>query len=150
MEPHFWPNVSVCRLFETKSFSKPMNDEHNWIKPDISHDDVIKWKHFSRYWPFVRVIHRSSVNSPLKGQWRRALMFQLICAWTNTLRANNREASYLRRHRAHCDVTVIPFPSNKSSDQHFTEHLKTYQPHKSNPLFSIQPWYLSMPRDPFR
>ena len=24
-----------------------------------SHDDVIKWKHFPRYWPFVRRIHRS-------------------------------------------------------------------------------------------
>ena len=22
------------------------------------HDDVIKWKHFPRYWPFVRGIHR--------------------------------------------------------------------------------------------
>ena len=38
------------------------------------HDDVIKWKHFPRYWPFVRVIHRSPVNSPHKGQWRGALM----------------------------------------------------------------------------
>ena len=27
------------------------------------HDDVIKWKHFSRYWPFLRGIHRSRVNS---------------------------------------------------------------------------------------
>ena len=26
-------------------------------------DDVIKWKHFPRYWPFVRGIHRSSLNS---------------------------------------------------------------------------------------
>ena len=25
------------------------------------HDDVIKWKHFSRYWPFLRGIHRSPV-----------------------------------------------------------------------------------------
>ena len=25
----------------------------------VSHDDVIKWKHFPRYWPFVRGIHRS-------------------------------------------------------------------------------------------
>ena len=25
------------------------------------HDDVIKWKHFPRYWPFVRGIHRSPV-----------------------------------------------------------------------------------------
>ena len=28
------------------------------------HDDVIKWKHFLRYWPFVWGIHRSSVNFP--------------------------------------------------------------------------------------
>ena len=34
------------------------------------HDDVNKWKHFPRYWPFVRGIHRSPVNSPHKGQWR--------------------------------------------------------------------------------
>ena len=32
------------------------------------HDDVIKWKHFPRYWPFVRGIHRWPVNSPHKGQ----------------------------------------------------------------------------------
>ena len=32
------------------------------------HDDVIKWKHFPRYWPFVRGIHRPPVNSPHKGQ----------------------------------------------------------------------------------
>ena len=25
---------------------------------NVSHDDVIKWKHFPRYWPFVRGIHR--------------------------------------------------------------------------------------------
>ena len=26
---------------------------------DLLHDAVIKWKHFPRNWPFVRVIHRS-------------------------------------------------------------------------------------------
>ena len=41
----------------------------------VSHDDVIKWKHFPRFWPFVRGIHRSPVNTPHKGQWRGALMF---------------------------------------------------------------------------
>ena len=50
----------------------------------ISHDDVIKWKHFRRYWPFVRGIHRSPVNSPHKGQWHGALMLSLICTWTNS------------------------------------------------------------------
>ena len=31
------------------------------------HDDIIKWKHFPRYWPFVWRIHRSPVNSPHQG-----------------------------------------------------------------------------------
>ena len=70
------------------------------------HDDVIKWKHFPRYWPFMRGIHRSPVNSPRKGQWRGALMFSLICAWINGW-VNNREVGNLRHHRAHYDVIVI-------------------------------------------
>ena len=69
-------------------------------------DDVIKWNHFPRYWPFVRGIHRSPVNSPHKGQWRGVLMFSLICAWTNDW-VNNHEAGDLRRHRTHYDVTVM-------------------------------------------
>ena len=72
-----------------------------------SHDDVIKWKDFPRYWPFVRGIHRSPVNFPHKGQWRGALMFSLICVWINGW-VNNREAGDLRRYRAHYDVIVIP------------------------------------------
>ena len=72
------------------------------------HDDVIKWKHFPRYWPFVRGIHRSPVNSPHKGQWRGALMFPLICVWINGW-VNNREAGDLRRYRGHYDVSVMWF-----------------------------------------
>ena len=70
------------------------------------HDDVIKWKHFPRYWPFVRGIHQSPVNSPLKGQWRGALMFSVICAWINGW-VNNGEARDLRRQNAHYDVIVM-------------------------------------------
>ena len=77
-----------------------------YIQMYYSHDGVIKWKHFSRYWPFVRGIHRSPVNSPHKGQWRGASMFSLICAWINGW-VHNREAGDLRRHRAHCDVIVM-------------------------------------------
>ena len=72
----------------------------------FNHDDVIKWKHFPRYWPFVRGIHRSPVNSPHEGQWRGALMFPLICVWINSW-VNNPEAGNLRRHRAHCNVSVM-------------------------------------------
>ena len=74
------------------------------------HDDVIKWKHFPRYWQFVRGIHRSTVNSPHKGQWRGALMFPLICAWINGS-VNNSEAGDLRRHRTQYDVIVMRRPN---------------------------------------
>ena len=65
------------------------------------HDDVVKWKHFLCYWPFVRGIHRGH-----KGQWRGALMFSLICTWINGW-VNNGEAGDLRRHRGHHDVNVM-------------------------------------------
>ena len=71
------------------------------------HDDVIKINiKAPRYWPFVRGIHRSPVNSPHKAQWRGALMFILMCARINGW-ANNREAGDLRRYRAHYDVIVM-------------------------------------------
>ena len=72
----------------------------------VFHDDVIKWKHFPRYWPFMREIHQSPVNFPHKGQWRGALMFALICVWINGW-VNNREAGDLRRYRVHYDVIVM-------------------------------------------
>ena len=70
------------------------------------HDDVIKWKHILYYWPFMRGIHQSPVNSPHKGQWCGALMFSLICAWIRGW-VNNRGAGDLRCHHAHYDITVM-------------------------------------------
>ena len=81
-----------------KTLHKQWRIVHKWQK----HYDVIKWKHFPRYWPFVRGIHRW----PHKGQWRGALMFSLICTWINGW-VNTREAGDLRRRRAHYDVTVM-------------------------------------------
>ena len=89
----------------------------------IFHDDVIKWKHFPRYWPFVWGIHRSPANSPRKGQWRGALMFSLICVWINGW-VNNGE---LRRYRAHYDVTVMSgCTASVLSSYRFTQWLATH------------------------
>ena len=76
----------------------------------VKYDDVIKGKHFPRYWSFVRGIHRSTVNSPHKCQWRGAMMFSLICVWINGW-VNNRKADDLRRYCVHCDVTVMKLSS---------------------------------------
>ena len=54
----------------------------------------------------LRGIRRSPLNSSHTDQWRGALMFSLICAWTNGW-VNNQDAGDLRRHRAHYDVTVM-------------------------------------------
>ena len=72
----------------------------------LLHDDVIKRRHFPRYWPFVRGIHRPPVNSQHKGQLRGALMFSLICVWINGW-VNNRVAGDLRRHGVHYDAIVM-------------------------------------------
>ena len=66
--------ILIFQSLSNATFTLPSQSMINWI--DIlrqqsllfttwyiavkSHDDVIKWKHFPRYWPFVRGIHRST------------------------------------------------------------------------------------------
>ena len=87
-------------------FSWRSNSRFEELKLYSSHDDVIKWKHFPRNWPFVRWIHRSRWIPQHKGQWRGALMFSLICVWINGW-INTREAGDLRRYRGHYDVIIM-------------------------------------------
>ena len=90
-------SFSWRRAFNDHAYSGRHIEHHTlWL-----HDDVIKWKHIPRYWPFVQEIHRSPVNSPHKVQWRGALMFSLI--W----------AGNLRRHRARYDVIVMSLYATK-------------------------------------
>ena len=110
------PPISISKLHASQVAMHTARDPL-WRGPKY-HDDVIKWKHFLRYWPFVRGIHRSPVNSPHKGQWRAALMSSLICAWINGW-VNNREAGDLRRHRTNYDVTVmIPYMKSMTAAKH--------------------------------
>ena len=54
-------------------------------------------------------IHRSSVNSPHKGQWRGALMFSLIGAWINRWVNNGEAGDFNTLSRSlwrHCNVAV--------------------------------------------
>ena len=90
----WWLGAVRCRR---PNFVSVYTQDQQLKDTRIWHNDVIKWKHFSRYWPFGWGIRRSPVNFPHKGQWRGVLMFYLICAWTGDL----------RHHRAHYDVTVM-------------------------------------------
>ena len=85
----------------------PVQAPATWMKLKwLMHHDVIKWKHFLCYWPFVWGIHCSPVNSPHKGHWHGALMCYLICPWING-QVINREAGDLRHHHAYHDATVM-------------------------------------------
>ena len=66
--------------------------------------DVFKWRHFPRYWPFVRGIHQSPVNSPTKDSDAELWCF-LWSAPEQTV--NNWDAGDLRCHRGNYDVTVM-------------------------------------------
>ena len=96
----------MCKVVIWSNHWNQNQDTERTFSQDSLHDDVIKWKHFPRHWPFVRGIHRSPVNSPHKGQWCGALMFSSISVWIKDW-VNNREAGDLRRYVAHYDVTVM-------------------------------------------
>ena len=98
--------LSDLRYIKSDEGSIQVGKQSTCLYERTAHDDVIKWKYFPRYWPFVWGIHRCPVNFPQKGQWRGTLMFSLIWAWINGW-VNNREAGDLRRHRAHFDVSVM-------------------------------------------
>ena len=89
----------------------------------VHHDDVIQWKHFPRYWPFVRGIHRSP----------------LICARINSW-VNNGEAGDLRRHRGHYDVIVMHFFLFSSHDDLVENCVAIYEIYSLSPGHRW-PWY---------
>ena len=90
---YFWKIWKFDICYGLNSSEVDITEQHlwrqatsqHWFRLSSSHDDVIKLKHFPRYRPFVRGIHRSPVDSPYKGQWRRALIFSLICTWPNSI-----------------------------------------------------------------
>ena len=90
---------------------------------------------------FVRGIHSLPVNSPHTGQWRGALMFSLIFAWTNGW-ANNRYAGDVRRHRAHYGVTITMYHFCYIRDRHIVNQLLQMMHRVIDvPIYLPYPWF---------
>ena len=64
------------------------------------HDDVIKWKHFPRYWTVMRGVHRWPTQRPVTRSFD---VFIDLCL--NKRQSKQSWGSW--RHRSHCDVTVM-------------------------------------------
>ena len=92
-----------------------------------THDDVIIWKHFEHYWPFVQGIHQSTENSPPKGQWHGALMFSLICAWTNSWIKNRCWWFHMPSCSLWCHCNVTCYRILRDLNSHFELFLNTYE-----------------------
>ena len=74
----YWAAHSHKRSLHCTTGIHKMRPKSGWTIYSISHkictqcywvlyDDVIKWKHSPRYWPFVCGIHWPPVNSPHKA-----------------------------------------------------------------------------------
>ena len=75
---------------------------HSWVSANFTRWWRYQVETFSALVALCEGNSPVTVNFPHKGQWSRASMFSLVCAWTN-----HRDAGDLRHHHAHYDVIVI-------------------------------------------
>ena len=88
-----------------------------YVNTVATHDDVISWKHFPRYWPFC--VGNSPVTGEFPAQRPVTRSFDVFFdLGLNKCLTNNREAGDLRRHRTHyagivtwCTDSFVDSPS---------------------------------------
>ena len=99
-------NVSLCRELKMCQRKPCFRGEPRiiYISCSLFHDDVIIWKYFPCYWPFVPVTGEFPAQRPVTRS------FDIFFASTNSW-VNNGDASGLIRHRAHYDVIVMSVPN---------------------------------------
>ena len=59
MTPTLSRGDELIRLYLVIGYLFVAGQSETKLASELTHDDVIKWKHFPRNWPFVRGIHRS-------------------------------------------------------------------------------------------
>ena len=94
-------SMQLKRQKKTKIIGQGAVYHRTWFWP---HDDIIKWKHFPRHWPFLRGFLRSTVDSPHK-----VLMLYIddIYPW-NKMRIHHRWKLYLYK-RNDSLFMIVPF-----------------------------------------
>ena len=115
-----------------------------WVWISVHHHSW--WRH--KMETFSALLAFCTGNSPVqhKGQWRGALIFSLVCAWTNSW-ANNGDAGYLRRYRTHYDVIVMIEYEYRSQIFYF-KALALNEPLLSYNWIQITYWQKSSPSCP--
>ena len=77
-----WPNLPQMALFHSTLKSRPAlviqrhcSERDNWWMIREQHYDVMTWKRFSPYWPFVRGTSSDRWIAMAKGEWWGAFWF---------------------------------------------------------------------------
>ena len=101
----------TCKSYKNHYYHLSIIATHRYQLYPINtlHDDVIKWKNFQHYWPFVR-----GIEFPAQMLVTRIIDVFLDRAWINGW-VSNREAGDLRR--THYDVTVMDLQKHSHGDQ---------------------------------
>ena len=137
--------VTLWHHMSLSSLAQAMTSYWGW------HNITTWWRHQMETFSALLAICAGNspvlVNSPHKSQWRRDLMFSLICARINCW-VNNREAGDLRCHRAHYDVIVMNHFADGIGflmwklwhiNSNFTEFVTNHSV-KTPALFRIKTW----------
>ena len=104
------------------------------------HDDVVKWKHFPRCWPFVQGIHQSPVNSLHKGHNGRDNVSNHQphdCLLSRLFRRRSKKTSKLRATGlcAGNSPGTGEFPPQKGSN---TENVSVWWRHHGTAFWYVQ------------
>ena len=87
-------------------FLQRVNANHNWYHFIALNDDVIKWKHFPRYWPLggESTGQRLSPLTKASGAGLWCFLWSPPNGW-----GSNWNGGDLRRHRSHDDVRLMVY-----------------------------------------
>ena len=137
------PSCSLSRqsYYRDSTFALEILTRSRIILTGHFHDDVIKWKHFPRYWSFVRGIHRSQrpvtqsfdvffdlhLNKRLSNQSKRRWFetpshplwphcnAMTIIQWLYDLRRHGPLTRYVKLPVAHAPGMLSPPPTSKET-----------------------------------
>ena len=89
-------------FYTNPSFYFVMQGDDMALMSDVSHVDVITWKRFPCYWPFVR-----GITGGFPSQSPSNAGFDVFFDVSSDKRMNSGVAGDLRRSDAQCDVTAM-------------------------------------------
>ena len=107
-------------IFVPADFLVPSGNTPSASTVLTKYNDVTKWQQSPRYWPLVRGIHKSPVNSPHKGQGRGDLVFYFDQHLNKRLSQQSTSLIWDALHSLsyHCNERHVIFQNSKATNDY--------------------------------